>query len=313
MLSPNTPQRTYYPNPGYLGPTSHVAIFNHIFSDQDPTRETGETGETDSPLPSACLSMDDYPSAKLGAELTRQLLGSFDLKALEDLVIFWCAKGANLAVAEPVVKLCSQSCNFLSLSTLQGEDWHMNLTSRLLQNTARPLEYGHESTISNYSSQFLGANTRWETFGIFLSAAIRATMDILFFPSLYTTPSRNRELRGLLMRLIDCSLDICLSMDCLNDLQLILQYENFIIHSHVDGDHSKLTVSVLESMLTTKAIATGETWETSSPLHLHSDTMRTLNPNQEHRDSLWNFEKLFSQELTQRTRMSRSFSVVLCE
>ncbi|KAJ2985507.1 hypothetical protein NUW58_g5488 [Xylaria curta] len=63
-------------------------------------------------------------------------------------------------------------------------------------------------------------------------------MDVPFFPSLYTTDHRKRELRELLMRQINCALEVCLSLECLNDLQLIFQYETFIAHSHMNGDQS---------------------------------------------------------------------------
>ncbi|KAI8712229.1 hypothetical protein NCS52_01320600 [Fusarium sp. LHS14.1] len=63
-------------------------------------------------------------------------------------------------------------------------------------------------------------------------------MDIPFFPHLYQTNEQEIELRELLLRLIACSLDICLSLDCLNDLQHVLQYEYCIINSYVYGDQS---------------------------------------------------------------------------
>lgn len=231
--SPSTLHHNPYPNPGYLGPSSHVDIFNHILSEQESAQDVY------SPKPFIPSSLDEHPSVKQGALLTRQLLSLFDLEDLRSLITFWRAKGVNLPVAEPFVDLCAEISNYTSLSTFQGSEWHHSFSTQLLQNTLRPLEYNPESNIISYSAQFLGINTRWETFGIFLSAAIQATRDISFFPSLYVTSSRNRELRHLLTRLLDCSLDICLSTDCLNDLQLILQYENFIVHSYVDGDHSR--------------------------------------------------------------------------
>jgi hypothetical protein len=33
----------------------------------------------------------------------------------------------------------------------------------------------------------------------------------------------------------------------LNDLQLIVQYENFIVHSYVDGDQSEFHLSLLNT------------------------------------------------------------------
>lgn len=261
LESPNTVHHNRYPNPGYPGPLSHIEIFNHILPEHDSNHNVCP------PIPSVSVSLDEHPSAKQGALLAKDLLSSFDLNDLISLITFWLAKGVNLAVAEPLVDLCAESSNYMSLSTFQGPEWHLNFSTRLLQNTARPLEVNPDSTISTYSAQFLGIDTRWETFGIFLSAAIQATRDVLFFPSLYKTSSRNRELRRLLTKLLDCSLDICLSADCLNDLQLILQYENFIVHSYVDGDQSRPNNPVFETcMLIIKAITTGEPSETSFPL-----------------------------------------------
>ena len=254
-LSPSASRHNHYPNPGYLGQSSHIAIFNHILSEQDSVRE---------PLPqtpSASSSLEEHPSAKQGALLTWQLLSSFDLRALGSLVTFWRAKDVNLAGAGPFVDLCADTVNYTSLSTFQGSEWHFEFAARLLQNTTQHLDCNRESTISTYSAQFLGTCTRWETFGIFLSAAIQATRDVPFFPSLYTTSSQNRDLRRLLTRLVDCCVDICLSTDCLNDLQLILQYENFIIHSFVDGDQSRSDVpNNWDDPLTTRLSLLESTW-----------------------------------------------------
>jgi hypothetical protein len=68
----------------------------------------------------------------------------------------------------------------------------------------------------------------------------RATIDIPFFPLLYNTEEQQYNLRRLATKLSDFALEISLSLDCLNDLQLMVQYENFIVHSYVDGDQSEL-------------------------------------------------------------------------
>lgn len=67
-------------------------------------------------------------------------------------------------------------------------------------------------------------------------------MDITFFPPLYSNEETKHTLRRLCTRVGDYALEISLSLDCLNDLQLLLQYENFVVHSHVDGDQSKLPI-----------------------------------------------------------------------
>lgn len=151
--------------------------------------------------------------------------------------MFWLAKGANLALAEPFVARCAESVS--QLFTSHDDDWHLVYARRLLQNSAKPLQFHEASDLSSIAAQFLDHNARWETLGIFFAAVSRATIDIPFFPTLYTTGEDQYTLRRLATKLSDFALEISLSLDCLNDLQLIVQYENFIVHSYVDGDQSE--------------------------------------------------------------------------
>jgi hypothetical protein len=96
-----------------------------------------------------------------------------------------------------------------------------------------------DDTIETFCGLFCRTSARWETLGIFFTAVSRATIDVAQFDGLYNSEQERRALRRLAMRFSDSCLDIALSLDCLNDLQLILQYENFILHSLVDGDQSK--------------------------------------------------------------------------
>ncbi|KAF7596861.1 hypothetical protein BBP40_011906 [Aspergillus hancockii] len=228
--APPSPRRHAYPNPGYLGFSSHVAIFNHISSNVD--RDTNNTYHT-----AAHLLSDEDEMTRRGADALRQLLGAFPLHDMINLVTFWLAKGINLALAGPFVEQCAQTMNHL-LSSMSDENWHLTYARHLLRNSARPLEFDQTSDIDSFSAQFLHRNARWETLGIFLSAVCRATIDIPFFPSLYLSEKEQYALRKMVTKLSDYALEISLSLDCLNDLQLIFQYENFIVHSNVEGDQS---------------------------------------------------------------------------
>lgn len=231
-ISPSfSPRRNPYPNPGYLGSSSHAAIFKHISSD-------GDHGPT-APGPEVLSSqwIGDNHLLLQGADVLRHLLTSYSLSAMRELVIFWLAKGANLALAEPFVAQCADSVS--ELFTLHDEHWHLVYARRLLQNSAKPLEFTRVSNLLSFSVQFLDHNARWETLGIFFAAVSRATIDIPFFPALYTAEEDQFTLKRLATKLSDFALEISLSLDCLNDLQLIVQYENFIVHSYVDGDQSE--------------------------------------------------------------------------
>lgn len=172
-----------------------------------------------------------------GADILRHLLSSYSLSAMKELVMFWLATGANLALAEPFVAQCAESVS--QLFTLHDEQWHLVYARRLLQNSAKPLRFDRGSEMASFSAQFLDHNARWETLGIFFAAVSRASIDIPFFPTLYTAEDAQFTLRRLATKLSDFALEISLSLDCLNDLQLIAQYENFIVHSYVDGDQSE--------------------------------------------------------------------------
>jgi len=97
----------------------------------------------------------------------------------------------------------------------------------------------------DYLSQMLAENLRWESLGIFFTAAARAAYDTTSFPILYSTNEERRKLIKELTHLGDGCLDTCLELDCLNDLQLILQYENLIVHSQVDGDQSAISLLLI--------------------------------------------------------------------
>jgi hypothetical protein len=216
-----------------LGSSSHAAIFKHITPD-------GDHGVADLPWSATQPQVaGDNHLLLQGADILRQLLNSYSLSAMKDLVTFWLVKGANLALAEPFVAPCAESVS--QLFATPDENWHLVYARHLLQNTAQPLAFDVESDIHSFSAQFLTHNCRWETIAIFFAAVGRATIDIPFFPSLYATEEEQYPLRRLAMKLCDSALEISLSLDCLNDLQLIVQYENFIVHSYVDGDQSQFS------------------------------------------------------------------------
>ncbi|CAI7677319.1 hypothetical protein N7533_006715 [Penicillium manginii] len=226
-----SPRRNPYPNPGYLGLSSHAAIFKHITPD-DHSAGSHAVGPDIATEP----WIGDNHLLLQGADVLKHLLTLYSLLSMKELVEFWLAKGTNLALAEPFVAQCAESVSQLFES--HDESWHLVYARRLLQNSARPLHFDASTDLAGFSSQFLDHYARWETLGIFFAAVSRATIDVPFFPALYTTEEQQYTLRRLATKLCDFALEISLSLDCLNDLQLIVQYENFIVHSYVDGDQS---------------------------------------------------------------------------
>lgn len=248
VLGASSSQPRRYPNPGFLGVPSHATIFNHV-SSRAPTGMVAAQQEeaVQSPMsssPSDAFLLDQTTLDKANHALS--LLDQLQVSALASLVRFWLKKGVNLALAEPFVETCIDAAvDWRELSTppVGIDAGDANATTQrarvLLENTHRPLTFNKHSTPSEYLQQMSGKNLRWESLGIFLAAASRAALDTSSFAPLYNSDERRRGLIKALMYIGDCCLETCLALDCLNDLQLVLQYENLIVHSQVDGDQSR--------------------------------------------------------------------------
>lgn len=236
-----------YPNPGYLGDVSHATIFNQVSSRAPSWLAVSQHDESVQPIPSppADTFIDQATFDRANHALS--LLDQLQVSGLASLIRFWLKKGVSLALAEPFVETCAEAAvDWRELSTPVGtnpNDINVGIAQRarvLLENTHRPIRVHRHSTPSEYLSQMSGRNIRWESLGIFLAAASRAALDTSSFGPLYNSDEGRRGLIKALTYIGDCCLETCLALDCLNDLQLVLQYENLIVHSQVDGDQSKL-------------------------------------------------------------------------
>ncbi|KAL6874613.1 hypothetical protein HDV57DRAFT_237261 [Trichoderma longibrachiatum] len=235
-----------YPNPGYLGDVSHATIFNQVSSRAPSGVVAAQHDESvqqpiPNPPPDTFIDQATFDRANHALSLLDQL----QVSGLASLIRFWLKKGVNLALAEPFVETCAEAAvNWRELSTPIGAKVHdasIGIVQRarvLLENTHRPLMVHRHSTAAEYLSQMSGKNLRWESLGIFLAAASRAALDTSSFAPLYNSDEARRGLIKALTYIGDCCLETCLALDCLNDLQLVLQYENLIVHSQVDGDQS---------------------------------------------------------------------------
>lgn len=175
-------------------------------------------------------------------------LSGFDITKLSNLVLAWLDTGANLALAEPFVRGCvddmlhcpwRQRTSSLEPGSQEQSQAFSRRAKSLSKNTYKPIELYNGSTFDEYIAQMTGSEIRWETLGIFFAAAAKAASDVEVFASLYMSEERRRKLAKSLTYIGDCCLEICLSIDCLNDLQIVLQYEQFQMHSRIHGDQSK--------------------------------------------------------------------------
>lgn len=226
----------HYPNPGYLGSSSH----NEIFSQLNAVPEVNFdnlSGTTSLETNENALTVNKAHRNHRNVNLVHQLRTTLNLRACQTLADAWLDTGVNLALAAPFVRDCVHtSADILSSATLSDDQ----LCEILTTNSQIPL--ANEPTIGKdqFVASFTGtANTRWETLGLFFTTLSRAASDLDVAAALFNTQQERQQFRRVALGFADDCLQVALSLDCLNDLQLLLQYENFITHSVVDGDQSK--------------------------------------------------------------------------
>jgi hypothetical protein len=231
-----------YPNPGHQGASSHATIFNELRS-VNAVLPNIDPAARASPPPIGSDSRTtrfnaNYLVYQAAADL-RKLLSLSSLTELRALVDFWRAKGANLALAEPLVQPCLDTVTDLQRTWAPQSFDPQELIERLLDNSRRPLQVSSSFTLQDFAAQICGTNVRLEALGLFLCASVGATIAVPLFPPLYSSDEARYTLRRLATRLCDAVVNLCLDLDCLNDLQLILQWEHFHVHSNVSGDQSR--------------------------------------------------------------------------
>lgn len=174
-----------------------------------------------------------------GVKIIEQIVASTEIDAMVRLVNAWISKGSNFSLASSIVGVCVSSAADFCRQCKTHNAPIEHLSAILIRNTRLRFSYTANSTTEDYSAQLRGEYTRWETLGFFFTAVCRAAVDIVSLPGVYELETRRRELRAIASGLADRCLELSLALDCLNDVQLILQYENWIVHSHVDGDQSE--------------------------------------------------------------------------
>lgn len=219
-----------YPNPGFLGSSSHTTFFEQL------PRDSTDTGQ----LPDCSV---DEEEIRNGANLIDNIHRYCRIDSCVALVQQWIAGGVNLALAGPLVMTCAHVTQHVLSSYETDSPGRFTpariISQRLFRNSCHQLNAGDDQNIAEWCTVFGINNARWEMLGIFFAALAAATIYTPRFEPLYRTHQGQRDLQKLAVRFSDRCLDISLSLDRLNDLQLLLQYENWIGHSCLDGDQSK--------------------------------------------------------------------------
>ncbi|KAF2719402.1 hypothetical protein K431DRAFT_321704 [Polychaeton citri CBS 116435] len=226
-----------YPNPGYLGASSHTSIFSHLSANEQGSPHRSSSRADNSPG-ERFLDFASDAQVTRGAALIDQFCNSVDLACCTKLVYVWLQTGVNLALAGFSTVFCCETAEALLSSDVLRTNRQEDVSRRLLEGSLNALDTQTNVTAEEFCASFCHGNARWETLGLFFTAVSRATVDLKQLDGVYISRVERRKLQRLALHFSDCCLEIALSLDSLNDLQLMLQYESFVVHSLVSGDQS---------------------------------------------------------------------------
>lgn len=180
---------------------------------------------------------DDTRISK-GAHLLGSIASQLNTNAFERLVSFWLGKGTNLILAGLLTEPCVKSVANELASLTDDPASHSLLSRRLFENSAKSHVFPRTATFTDYCEEVCQANIRWETLVIAFVALGRASIDMPYYPPLYSLQAELEAFQKLVTGFADSCLEVVLSLGRMEDLLLICQYENWILHSVIDGDQS---------------------------------------------------------------------------
>jgi hypothetical protein len=218
-----------YPNPGYLGGSSSDTIFRQLESTLHDPSSIIPTSVVEASEP-----LVDEGLFHRSLHFIERARTTLDLDASCSLISRWLESGYTLALAAPFVAACTEaSAKALGNNAISNTQLCNELFTNSVNGNLTEFDDVLEGNAVTWGS------VRWETLGLFFAALSRASNDMQIFDSSSQTRDERRRTMKLALSLSDDCLDAVISLDCLNDIQLVLQYENFISHAVADGDQSK--------------------------------------------------------------------------
>ncbi|KAM5521470.1 hypothetical protein FOXYSP1_15361 [Fusarium oxysporum f. sp. phaseoli] len=211
-----------YPSPGWLGTSGYQtllitfqsgtmvhlqAMFTNVTPWLDPRKL--------SPPWQACLM----------AKLVDQMQRLLSLSSCYFMLQQWPAQDANLALARIVVDKCVKTMQHLFQENPETSINNVETAKLLFAKSVSPITTDSAATLEDHASQFCQKSARWETLGLFPTAVSRAAIDMTEAQGSCKANMTCCGLSRLAMQLSDAFLDIAVSFDCLNDLQVLLQYK----------------------------------------------------------------------------------------
>lgn len=190
------------------------------------------------------LHKNDDTKIKAGVDLLAMFCNNETMNIFEKVTQRWTSDSGCFCMIYPLVKPNFEAVKQMAdhiAKCINVPASLLKMSEQVFKNTLRDVKIHGRITMLDFVGEFTGDNLRWETIGmvfncIGLGAINTAPSDPLF---------SSREQRQKIAKQALDSSDACIAcvetIDQLNDYRISLLFENFMLHSLINGDGSKLT------------------------------------------------------------------------
>ncbi|TXC10338.1 hypothetical protein FocTR4_00004445 [Fusarium oxysporum f. sp. cubense] len=157
------PKHHLYPNAGYLGSSSHSALFSHlpVGLEQEMTVEHDDFGPQSFSSPNSTVNEAHIAH---GAQLIDQLCRYVDIPDCLDLAKSWLQTGANLVLGGMFTQICLETIGRVLLRQGEGVTDTKDISRCLFYNSRQPLLTTSHTILEEYSAQFDHLNARLDAY-----------------------------------------------------------------------------------------------------------------------------------------------------
>lgn len=143
-----------YPNPGYLGSSSHTTLFDQLRFEKDigPSECIQEhVSSADAPTD---YTVDEIRISR-GAEFILELHRGSIIRSLARLFEIWITKGTNLALAGPFTGPCAATVTRMLSQCDGGQATALEISRELFYHSRRPISFYRGTLFDDYCGNFV--------------------------------------------------------------------------------------------------------------------------------------------------------------
>ena len=190
------------------------------------------------------LRMNDDAKIKAGVELLAIFCNNETMNIFEKVAQRWSSHSEYFCMTYPLVKPNFEAVKQMADDIAKCANVPASLlkmSERVFENTLRDVKIHGRMTIQDFVGEFAGDNLRGETIGMVFNCIGLGAINIAPSDPLFSSREQRQKIAKQALDSSDACIACVETIDQLNDYRISLLLENFILHSLINGDGSRLT------------------------------------------------------------------------